>query len=249
MKTRMTTILICLGMLLLLDLNLAGQITGNKPAGKLTITGIVYDKESREPLSNAFFSVNSQQTFSTNELGRFLFTGHPGDTITYSYVGYENFSTQIPDSLAALEYLLGIFMTRDTIMIPEIVIFPRPYSYPSIVMRNELTPEMLEKAQANVDRATFQGLTQPVKTFDADMNAKQTMRIYQMRAQNKGIVATPENSISLSTQSLRTYHLLYGAPITTARRISGEMITQTEAEMIIGQYGAEKKTPARSEQE
>ncbi len=243
MKTTLVSILTLLTLSLLSGSKLPAQITEKKTPGKLVITGIVYDKETREPLSNALFSINNNSYYTTNELGRFLIRGNPGDTITYSYVGYQRFNVLIPDTLAALEYLLGIFMTKDTILIPEIVIFPRTYSYPSIVNRNEVTREMIERAQINVNRAVYEGLTRPVTTYDADMNAKQTLRIYQMKAQYKGLVVTPENSVGVSNQSFRTYHLLYGSPISTVTKVSKEMITPGEAELIIGQYLSRKAIP------
>ena len=159
----------------------------SKPTdGKLVITGSIFDSETREPLPNAYFSINEKPGYVANELGRFLIKGNPGDKITYSYLGYANFEVQIPDTLAAVEYLVGIFMTKDTIMIPEVVIFPRTTGS-SIVTQVNVDAQMLGNAQANVDKAVVQGLTQPVKEYDADMNAKRTMRVYQMRAQNKGL--------------------------------------------------------------
>lgn len=219
-----------------------GQTTEQKQSGKLLITGAVYDSESKEPLSNAYFSINKKAGYTANELGRFLTKGNPGDTITYSYLGYTDVHVLIPDTLAALEYLLGIFMTRDTIMIPEIIIFPRSFSYPSIITNVKVDQEMINNAQNNVDRAVVQGLTQPVKNYDADMNAKQTMRTFEMRAQYKGLAITPENSVGVSTTYRQNYNLIYGSPIISSKNVANEMINQNEAEILIGQYLAGKKT-------
>jgi hypothetical protein len=224
-----------------------GQITEPKHTSKLLITGAVYDSESKEPLSNAYFSINKNPGYTANEMGRFLTKGNPGDTITYSYLGYADVKVLIPDTLAALEYLLGIFMTKDTIMIPEIIIFPRSYKYPSIITNVKVDQETINNAQANVDRAVVQSLTQPVKTYDADMNAKQTMRTYEMRAQYKGQLATPENSAGVSTNSYHTYHLIYGSPIISSKKAAEEMITQSEEEILIGQYLAGKRAASEKE--
>ena len=232
-------------LMLLLALAVSKGITAqNNPGEKILITGAIFDKETNEPLPNAYFSVNSQTGYVANELGRFLFKGNPGDKITYSHLGYTNFEIAIPDTLKSLEYLVGVFMTKDTIMIPEVVIFPRTTGS-SIITKPEVNQQMLDQAQANVDKAVIQGLTQPVKAYDAEMNARQTMRIYQMKAQNKGMLATTENSVGVSTQSYRNYNLLYGAPVVSARKVNGEIITQTETEILIGQYqaGKEKMEP------
>ena len=67
------------------------------------------------------------------------------------------------------------------------------------------------------------------------------MRVYQMRAQNKGLLVTPENSVGISTQSYRTYNMMFGSPIIHSQRVIGELVTQTETEAIIGQYVANKQ--------
>ena len=151
-----------------------GQVSSQKKT-KIFITGGVYDSETKEPLSNARFTIHKSENYSTQSNGKFSLFGHPGDTISYRYLGYKEMHVIIPDTLKEMEYLMGIFMPKDTFLIPEIVIFPRIEVYPSIVKTVKMDEQMINQAQRNVNKAAIQGLKQPVKHYDAEMNAKKNV--------------------------------------------------------------------------
>jgi hypothetical protein len=213
----------------------SGQVNAQKKI-KIFITGAVYDNETKEPLTNAHFTIHKSENYSTLSNGRFSLFGNPGDTIAYRYLGYKEMKVVIPDTLKSLEYLMGVFMPKDTILIPEVVIFPRIDTYPSIITKVSDDPRMVNQAQKNVDKATLQGLTQQVKNYDAEMNAKKTLRGYEMKAQYKGLLFTPENSVSLSTGNYRTNYLQFGSPLVRKKKITNEMINQSEIDLILASY-------------
>jgi hypothetical protein len=203
---------------------------------KIFITGAVYDNETKEPLSNAHFTIHQSENYATFSNGKFSLFGNPGDTISYRYIGYKEMKVVIPDTLKSMEYLMGVFMPKDTIHIPEVVIFPRIDDYPSIITKVGDNPQMINQAQKNVDKATFQGLTQPVKHYDAEMNAKKTLRGYELKAQNNGLLVTPENSIGFSTLNYRTNYLQFGTPIVRKKKITNEMVNQSEIDLILANH-------------
>ena len=127
-------------------------------------------------------------------------------------------------------------MPKDTILIPEVVIFPRIDTYPSIITKISDDPQMVNQAQKNVDKATLQGLTQPVKNYDAEMNAKKTLRGYEMKAQYKGLLVTPENSFGFTTGNYRTNYLQFGSPLVRKKKITNEMINQSEIDLILASH-------------
>jgi hypothetical protein len=200
---------------------------------KIFITGAVYDSETKEPLSNAQFNIRKSEIFTTFSKGKFSLYGNPGDTISYRYLGYKEMKVVIPDTLKQLEYLMGVFMPKDTILIPEIVIFPRIESYPSIVTDVKDNAEMINQAQINVNKATVQGLTTNVGAYNADMNAKMTLRNYEMKAQHNGLLVTPENSVGISNTSYQTHYLQFGSPLVRPGKMSNEMVNQNEINLII----------------
>ena len=222
--------------LVFLSLTNALQVNaqGNKETkNKIFITGAVYDSETKEPLSNAQFNIRKSEIFTTFSKGKFSLYGNPGDTISYRYLGYKEMKVVIPDTLRQLEYLMGVFMPKDTILIPEIVIFPRIESYPSIITDVKDNTEMINQAQINVNKATVQGLTTNVGAYNADMNAKMTLRNYEMKAQNNGLLVTPENSVGISNTSYRTRYLQFGSPVVRPGKMSNEMVNQNEINLII----------------
>lgn len=210
----------------------SGQ-SGSPKKNKIFITGAVYDSQTLQPLTNARLSTQKSENYATQPSGKFSLFGLPGDTISYNYLGYKELSVIIPDTLKGLEYLMGVFMPRDTFLIPEIIIFQRTENYSSIVSDIKVDEKMINQAQQNVNKAVFQGLTQPVNKYDADMNAKNTMRGYEMKAQYKGLLLTPENSVGMSTANYQTHYLQFGSPLIRAKKITYEMIRQNEIELLL----------------
>lgn len=200
---------------------------------KIFITGGVYDSETREPLTNARFTIHKSENYATFSNGKFSLFGNPGDTISYRYLGYKEMRVVIPDTLKQLEYLLGVFMPKDTFLIPEVVIFPRVDSYPSIISRVQVSDRMINQARQNVNKAAVEGLTRPVKEFDAAMNTKKTLRELEMNAQNKGLLVTPENSAGLSTNGYRTHYLQFGSPILRKKKVTNAPANQHEIDLIM----------------
>jgi len=226
-------LLCCLSFILAIEMS--GQVDSPKNV-KIFITGAVYDSETKEPLSNARFGFRRSENYLTQSYGKFSLFGFPGDTITYKYVGYKDMHVIIPDTLKAPEYLMGVFMPKDTILIPEVIIFPRTEVYPSIVTEVKMDDKMYNQAQKNVSKAAFQGLTQPVRQYDADMNAKKTLRGYEMKAQNNGLLVTQENSIGISTLNYQTQYLQFGMPVVKERKITNEMVRQIEIDLILANH-------------
>lgn len=215
-----------------------GQDISLKVAKPVFITGITYDSKTLEPLPNAIFKVNNVKSFVSSESGRFSFFGSPNDTIVFTFMGYQPTMLVVPDTLKSDEYVIGVFMHEQAIKLAEIIILPR-VALTSIMIKPVKTDQRtMDIAQSHVNDAVVKGLTQPIKVYDAEMNAKKTMRTNQMRSEYKGMLVTPENSIGVSTQSYRTYNIIYGTPISTPNRISREMITNNESAILLEHYEA-----------
>lgn len=217
----------------------------NTAKNKIFVTGAVYDSETREPLSNTQFSIHRNEVHTTYPKGRFSLFGQPGDTISYRYTGYKEIKIVIPDTLRQLEYLMGVFMPKDTILMPEVVIFPRAESYPTILTDVKDNEEMINQAQKNVNDATKQGLTRNVGTNDADMSAKSALRAYEMKAQYKGLLVTPENSVGVSNFSYHTHYLQFGSRMVRPGKMENRAASQHEIKMLLTIHEIMKVDSAR----
>ncbi len=76
----------------------------------------------------AKYKVNDKTGYVSNEEGQFSFWAKSGDIVTFSYVGFKPLYVSINDTLANDNYLMGIFLSRDTIELSEVVIIPQNIS-------------------------------------------------------------------------------------------------------------------------
>ena len=215
-----------------------GQDISAKSAKSVFITGITYDSKTHEPLSNTNFKVNNKNIFTTNELGRFSFFGSPSDTILFTYMGYQPTKLVVPDTLKSEEYVVGIFMYEQPIKLAEIIILPRAPETSIMITPVKTDQKTMDIAQSHVNDAVVKGLTQQVKVYDADMNARKTMQNNQTRMEYKGMLVSPENSFGLSTQSYRTYNIIYGSPISTPHKVAKEMVSNSESAILLEHFEA-----------
>lgn len=231
---------IILTVLILMGVHMTGAAQENKTDGKqpVFVTGVVFDRKEMKPLPETVFMINHRNSSITDNDGKFSFWGSPGDTITARYVGYKEVNMVVPDTLSASEYLMGVFMSPDTVQIKEVIIFPRNYNLMNEMKQLPVDEKMLMNAQQNVDLGTVQGLTQSPKTYDADMNTRNTMRKYQMQAEYKGLKVSPANSVGISTSSITPSNFLYGKPILHKGKLRKQVISNNEQDVVIGRYQA-----------
>ena len=230
-----------------LGIKLKGQIIPDKRSKPIFITGIAFDSKTLEPLSGTSFNINHKGRFSTNETGRFSFYGSPNDTILFTYLGYQPTTLVIPDTLKSDEYVMGVFMQEQPVKLAEVIILKRITPSSIIITKVQTDQRTMSIAQNNVDKAVVEGLTKAPKVYDAEMNARKTMRTNQMHSEYNGMLATPENTVGLSTQSYKTFNVIYGTPIISPNKISGQMISNSESSLLLKHFEAFHKPTAEPE--
>lgn len=230
-----------------LGITLKGQMISDKRSRPIFITGITFDSKTLEPLSGTSFNINHEDRFSTNETGRFSFYGSPNDTILFTYLGYQPTMLIVPDTLKSDEYVMGVFMQEQPVKLAEVIILKRITPSSMIITPVQTDQRTMAIAQNNVDKAAVEGLTKAPKVYDAEMNARQTMRTNQMRSEYSGMLVTPENTVGLSTQSYKTFSVLYGTPIISPNKISGQMISNNESSLLLKHFEAFRNPIAQPE--
>ena len=113
-------------MFLLLALGLGcGRSAGQETVRReVAIAGMVCDRDSLFSLPGATCR-SGESIEGTDEQGRFFLTAGVGDTLRFSHVGYVPVEMVVADSLEREDYLLGVFMSRDTVMLSEVLVVPR----------------------------------------------------------------------------------------------------------------------------
>lgn len=125
----------------------------------ISFGGIVLNEETSVPMSDVTCRYGKTGTI-TNTSGRFGLRAAVGDTVHFSYVGFRPYAIVIPDTLYEDEYMLGIFLSPDTIMLSEALILKRfgdkkrqnlmnARNNMAGVMRSALNPELPMDAGMN----------------------------------------------------------------------------------------------------
>ena len=149
--------------------------------------GVILDAGTREPLGGAHF-INMRRSAGAADLnGLVSFYAHPHDTVTFTCIGYRDFIMIISDTLFAREYLAGVFMSPDTLMIEGVVVVPRLGNIKAEIMADRTTPNQeLINASNNLKLSVYQGLTGANKLGDPAMNYELLRQKQRIDAYEKG---------------------------------------------------------------
>ena len=167
----------------------------------LNFSGVVMNSDSLKPIENVYYSLNGRLSGISDSGGGFSIYTRIGDTLSFSHIGYRTNMFNVSDSLQLDSYLVGIFMTQDTIRLQEIVIYPR--------LRN-LRQEMSnfrggrdfqnDIAKQNLDIATYQGLASTPDLTDPEIQYNfQTSKIKMDAIERGGIPSNKIVSVNVYT--------------------------------------------------
>lgn len=151
-------------------------------------TGAVMDQNDLSPLPYSHFQVNKKRTGTANSFGRFSFWVNSGDTIQYSYVGYQSVRVIVSDSLKQNSYLFGVFMGKDTIALQEVLILPRFGDFREAFMNAKVNTADYVRAKNNVNSATYEALTVQPDKMDAKANTDLLIKQHVTSIEYKGMV-------------------------------------------------------------
>lgn len=101
----------------------------------IRFSGVVLDEATSRPLPDASCRRGDSLLFADAE-GRFALHTKAGDTIRFTHVGYRPYEVVVPDSLAGDEYIMAVFITSDTVRLPEAVVRRRYGEIRRQYMRN-----------------------------------------------------------------------------------------------------------------
>ena len=122
----------------------------NKKRDLIQFSGVLVSSDSLDQVSYA--SVVDKTTGKgtmSDYYGYFSFVTRPGDTILFNAFGYKTSSYIVPDSLTEIRYSIIHVMTPDTMVLPEVDIYPWPSREEFARAFVEMTPydDALRRAQ------------------------------------------------------------------------------------------------------
>ncbi len=141
-------------------------------------SGMIVAEEDNElvpvPYVNIFIKDSNRGTYSNLD-GFFSIVGHKGDRVTFSAIGYAPVDFVIPDTLKQNRYTIYQILTRDTLNLPEAVVYPWPSReyFKVEFLALDVDDQLHKKALANLSDATMAYL---VKYIPSD--GKENASIY-----------------------------------------------------------------------
>jgi hypothetical protein len=145
----------------------------------LQLSGVVLSGDSIPrpiPFAHVYNEKVSRGTMTDSE-GFFSFAVLPGDTVTFSCIGFQKEYLGIPDTLNLTAYLARIQMKRDTTLLEEVTLYPWPTRdrFKEAFLATNITTTANDIAMRNLasqalkDRAAAMGIS-PEEAQDMSIN-------------------------------------------------------------------------------
>jgi len=221
--------------LLFILLALHPQATSGQQASPILFHGVILDADTRQPLTGAHFQVRGRSLGVTGEMdrssggasgervrssgaadsrGMVSFYARHLDTVTFTCVGYKDYNMPVHDSLRAKEYVAGIYLTSDTLMMAAVVVIPRIGNLRSAIMSEPpATNQELINATNNLRLSAYQGLTSASRLGDPASNYAVLRQQQRYDAYEKGQIPSDQMlAVSPLTLIPLIYLLAVGPP-------------------------------------
>lgn len=170
--------------IVILLLSLTGR-SWSQPANTdlVQFSGIVVTADSIHPVPFTNISIkNTPYGTVADYYGYFSLVAMQGDTIRFSAIGFKPGEYVIPDTITKKRYSLIQVMTRDTILLPQTVIYPWPSKeqFEEAFLNFDVPDDDYERARKNLDLAEMQ---ERMEAYPADpsLNFKYSMYEQQQK--------------------------------------------------------------------
>jgi hypothetical protein len=203
--------------LILLNAVFCNLIYGQESANhgsKMFFQGIVMEKKKETPLQATQIFVNRAFSSVSNENGRFAFYAGKKDTITFRLLGFKPAYFYIGDTLTGRDFVAGIYLSADTVLIDEVVILPRLSNLKADMFssRSEASRQT-QNASNNLALSAYQARITQSKLGDPALNYEVIRQRQKEEAFTKGQIPS-DRMVGLSPLMLipAAYLLLHGLP-------------------------------------
>jgi hypothetical protein len=182
--------------------------------GRILLQGLVLDAGTLTPISNSQIMINRAFSTVTGEDGKFAFYVYRYDSVIFRSLGYKPTLLYINDTLAAGEFVAGIYLNSDTLSIGEVIIVPRLANLKSEIMNaGRKTPSIFDNARYNVAVSAYQGRnSQSTLGTPADNYALLSQKQKEDASSKGGIPSDKMLAISPFLLIPAAYLLIHGLP-------------------------------------
>jgi hypothetical protein len=183
-------------------------------SGTILFRGIVLDASTQATLSGSQIFINRNRTAAGFPDGTFSFYASKKDTIVFSMLGYKSTKMIVSDTLTGSEFLTGVYLETDTLLISEVIIVPKLTSLKAEMMNpNVAVDSKIENARSNISIVSYQGRTGQLKLGDPAINYEILRQRQRVEAYEKGGIPS-DKILGLSPFMLipAAYLLFHGLP-------------------------------------
>ncbi len=210
----------------------------NNESDSIRFSGMIFDRDSLTVLPFAKYSLDNK-VYTANDNGEFYLWAKQGDIIKFSYVGYKDTYIQVHDTLDNRNFIVGVFLSKDTIQLSEVIVIPRyrQLMLDAMYMPIKINPGY-ENAARNVKQAKQQGLKYDYsKKMDAEQNQNMVIQEHTMRTVYKTQVP-PDMIFGINTRTLIPYimYLRQKKKSKVKEADVDDSLNEMEADFLINMY-------------
>ena len=195
-------------------LNICFSQNGITKTGPILFRGVVLDASSHVRLGYSQILINKSRSAISDDDGTFSFYANKHDTVIFSMLGYKPASLIVSDTLSENEFLTGVYLETDTLLIGEVIIVPKLTNLKAEMMNPKIKYDpRFENARYNLSIASYQGRISQGKLGDPNTNYNLLRQQQKRNAFEKGGIPS-DKILGLSPLMLlpAAYLLLHGLP-------------------------------------
>lgn len=191
----------------------------------VVFSGVVFDSEDSQILPNVTCRYGEGKATISDPMGGFVLKIGRRDTVRFTFVGYKPCTVVMSDTLLEDRYMMGVFLSPDTIQLSEVLILRH---------WGEVQKQNLINARNNMTGILKQAYA-PVDYMDAGMNQRMILNEYARSVEMKGHVNI---GVGVGTQSVDAYKMFR-----IKRRVKNqkEWLNPNEIDLLKKLYYLEKK--------
>ncbi|MBS1637071.1 MAG: carboxypeptidase-like regulatory domain-containing protein [Bacteroidetes bacterium] len=152
----------------------------------IQISGVVVENDSLKPVPFVSIMVKGTKHGTVSDYyGFFTIVASPGDELQFFSVTHKNATYQLPDTLTGKHYSIIRVLTRDTVELAQVSVFPWPSKedFKRAILNLDLTDTDLDRAAKNMDnedlRASMNGLSMDAASNYRMKMQQQYTKLYQ----------------------------------------------------------------------
>jgi hypothetical protein len=207
----------------------------------ILLSGIVFDADSSKPLGNVNILLKKKPVNVSDRNGYFEVWVSKGDTVFFSYLGFKEGRIIMPPGLTNPEYFTSVALSRETVTLKEVEVFPWPKtSLRQALINTNVEDKNLTNAQRNLNIANYEALSTTSATWTKDQIQRYYIEQFTMQVTSNDKRNALEAGVITPATSVLNTNTLIGL-IILARQLKDKELKQKNYQDYKKESSEEKK--------